>query len=391
MTSKHVDDLTKPLGIKEDKTGGIAGVKVMASLVALAVAGATAYAGWYYHYGKRETVALTIHNLPVSPQDLAALPATKPAVGDNVDAGQPADTGPAALKQAEANGSIVAMTPIPQMRRQEIGLAHIPDPELIELHGRNILPKRSADNLRPMDVYSRPPATEGNFGVARIVLIVGGLGISQTGTQQAIKLLPGEVTLAFAPYGNSLQRWMENARKSGHEILLQLPMEPFDYPSNNPGRQTLRTDLEASENTANLNWLLARITNYVGVISYLGGKFETNELAMKPVFNQLARRGLLFVDDGSVRNSITEQVAAASLLPYAKAGLHIDAIRDRAKIKERLEELAATAQRTGMAIGYANAFSESIEMIADFARNAASSDIEITPVSAIVTDPERKR
>lgn len=29
------------------------------------------------------------------------------------------------------------------------------------------------------------------------------------------------------------------AREAGHEILLQLPMEPFDYPDSDPGPQTL--------------------------------------------------------------------------------------------------------------------------------------------------------
>ena len=29
------------------------------------------------------------------------------------------------------------------------------------------------------------------------------------------------------------------AREAGHEVLLEVPMEPFDYPDNDPGPQTL--------------------------------------------------------------------------------------------------------------------------------------------------------
>lgn len=391
------DDLTRPLGIKEDKPKGARRSFAPMILVLLALTLTAGIASWIYLKPQLVVVALDKNDSIVKPGGTPEI-ALRPTTEDKTSPGSPLKNGPmpqtaspgqTAMQPAKPSGSILPKTPPPAIRRQEIGLVHLPDPDLTERVGNAILPRRSADNLRPMDVYSRPPATEGNFGVARVVLIVGGLGISQTGTQQAIKQLPGSVTLAFAPYGNSLGRWMQNARKAGHEILLQLPMEPFDYPSNNPGRHTLRTDLDAIANTENLNWLLARTTNYVGVIGFLGGKFVTNETALKPVLDQLAQRGLLFVDDGSVKNSMTENAAQSSLLPYARADMHIDTIRDRAKIQKKLEELAEMAQRTGLAIGYANAFPESIDMISAFARKSEENEIEITPVSAIVDDPER--
>ncbi|MGI9400316.1 MAG: divergent polysaccharide deacetylase family protein [Rhizobiaceae bacterium] len=393
------DDLTRPLGVKEEKPKGRGKMFVSIILIIAAVTASAGILGWMFVRPQLVIVALDDEDRAdetlIVQQDLL-----RPTTENENSPGSPvrnknqagsSKSGPATIQPAKPSGSILPKTPLPPLRRQEIGLVHLPDPELSERIGNTILPKRSGDNLRPMDVYSRPPATEGNFGVARVVLIVGGLGISQTGTQQAIKKLPGSVTLAFAPYGNSLKRWMQSARKAGHEILLQIPMEPFDYPANNPGEHTLRTDLDADSNTDNLNWLLGRTTNYVGVIGYQGGKFTTNEAAIKPVFDQLAQRGLLFVDDGSVKNSLAEEAAQSSLLPFARADIHIDTVRDRAKIKGKLEELAEMAQRTGLAIGYANAFPESIDMITAFVRESEDTELEITPASAIVNDPERKR
>ena len=385
------DDLTRPLGVKEDRPRNRRSLAVSISLVLALILVSTGAFAWIYLKPQLVEVALENGNdvdESVKVGSIELRPTTEEK--DSSTSARNNEPGPATIMPAEPTGAMMPKTPLPPLRRQEIGLVHLPDPDLAERVGNSVLPKRSDDNLRPMDVYSRPPATEGNFGVARVVLIVGGLGISQTGTQQAIKRLPPSVTLAFAPYGNSLSRWMQSARKAGHEILLQLPMEPFDYPSNNPGEHTLRTDLDATANTENLNWLLARTTNYVGVIGFLGGKFITSESSLKPVFDQLARRGLLFVDDGSVKNSLADRTAQASLLPFTRADMHIDTIRDRAKIKARLEELAQTAQRTGLAIGYANAFPESVDMISAFIRQSGESEIEITPVSAIVNDPERR-
>ena len=89
------------------------------------------------------------------------------------------------------------------------------------------MPIRAADGRRPVDVYARP--WSGARG-ARVAIVIGGLGVSQTGTQEAIDKLPAEVTLAFAPQGNSIGRWMQAARRKGHEIVMQVPLEPFDYP-----------------------------------------------------------------------------------------------------------------------------------------------------------------
>lgn len=300
------------------------------------------------------------------------------------------------LQEVEPQGELVQVTPVPQtlpqvkpIRRQEQLLAHLPDPELIERGATGVIPKKSPDGLRAMDVYSRRPDTEGNFGVARVVIVIGGLGLSQTSTQQAIRELPGSITLAFAPYGNSLGRWMQEARKGGHELLLQVPMEPIDYPTNNPGRHTIRGEAELQENLANLHWAMSRITNYVGITNYLGNKLLQQPAALAPIFAEISKRGLLFFEDGTVQNSIGEGVAIKELLPYARANILLDNVRSRSAIVEKLNKLSQEAKRTGLAIGMGNAFPDTIALVAEYVRQASQNGIEITPVSAIVKDPTK--
>ena len=99
----------------------------------------------------------------------------------------------------ELQEPVPVKTPVRKAVRQKQVLAHLPDPDLIERGATGVIPKKSADGLRPMDVYSREPDTEGNFGVARVVLVIGGMGISQTSSKMAIENLPGSVTFAFRP------------------------------------------------------------------------------------------------------------------------------------------------------------------------------------------------
>ena len=114
-----------------------------------------------------------------------------------------------------------------------------------------------------MTVYARP--TNADASRPRVAILIRGLGLSQSATQTAIDTLPPEITLSFVPYPKDLQSWVNKARAAGHEVMLELPMEPYDYPDNDPGPSTLLTGLEPDENTKRLEWLLSRFTGYVGV------------------------------------------------------------------------------------------------------------------------------
>ncbi|SFB54157.1 Uncharacterized conserved protein YibQ, putative polysaccharide deacetylase 2 family [Rhizobium sp. NFR07] len=234
-----------------------------------------------------------------------------------------------------------------------------------------------------MDQYARP--WSGARGT-RIAIVVGGLGLSQTGSQKAVQQLPAGVTLAFAASGNSLQRWMQEARRKGHEILLQVPLEPFDYPANDPGPGTLLTGSSAKENLSRLHDAMAQLTNYTGVMNYQGGRYLSDEKALRPVLQDLANRGLLFLDDGTSPLSKTGTVSDTTNLPHAFADVVLDAQLQTQAILRKLDDLERIADRQGTAIGVASAFDESIEAIRQWSEEATQRGIEIVGVSAVVRD-----
>ena len=200
-------------------------------------------------------------------------------------------TGPSIIRidpddDAAAASKNVVIIRDPSAIGQNLRVAHLPDKALIEPSDTGPLPIRAADGRRPFDVYARP--WSGARG-ARVAIVIGGLGVSQTGTQRALAKLPPEVTLGFAAQGNSLDRWMQAARRGGHEIVMQVPLEPFDYPNVNPGRSTLTVDADADENIKNLHWSLSRITNYTGIMNYMGARF-TADLASDDATHGRARQ-----------------------------------------------------------------------------------------------------
>jgi uncharacterized protein len=278
-------------------------------------------------------------------------------------------------------------------------LAPAPDPRLVEKSRFGLLPRVGADGARPADVYARPWSATGSKANAPLVaLIIGGVGLSDSATAQAIDGLPGQITLAFAPYGNDLKGKVAQAREAGHEVILQLPMEPIDYPQTNPGPHTLLSNASAEENTDSLDWLLARFTGYTGVANFLGAKFSETPEALKPVLGELNRRGLFYLDDGSTARSMALSLAQDLGLPAARVDVIVDGaapgtakqpITTTAMIDANLAKLETIARKNGTAIGMASDLPGTIEELARYAQLAEAHGIVLIPLSAAIGHPGR--
>ena len=133
----------------------------------------------------------------------------------------------------------------------------------------------------------------------------------------------------------------------GHEILLQVPMEPFDYPDNDPGPQTLLSSLSGEQNVDRLQWLMSRFHGYVGVMNHMGARFTASEQSLAPVLRETAKRGLIYADDGSSARSLASQIAGANKIPFAKADVIVDAVPTSSEIDKALVRLETIARERG--------------------------------------------
>lgn len=325
-----------------------------------------------------EVVAVATPEVVAAPVQPVAKPKPAPT---------PTSGGPQIIRvnPPESEGGAVVVRD-PSAVGQNVRIAHLPEKALIEDSASGPLPMRAADGRRPFDVYAR--AWSGARG-ARVAIVIGGLGLSQTGTQTAIGKLPPEITLGFAPQGNSLGRWMQAARREGHEIVMQVPLEPFDFPNVNPGRNTLTVEAGADEILKNLRWTLSRTTNYTAVMNYMGARFSTSPEAMGVMMAELGKRGIGYVDDGTSARSLAPETALKNGVPFAAGDAIIDGVQDRGAILDKLDELERTARAKGFAIGTGNAFDVTVDAVASWATEARKRGIEIVPISAVASDPSR--
>ena len=258
------------------------------------------------------------------------------------------------------------------------------DPRLLEPSRHGPIPKIAADGARPADVYARKSTPEkANPDGPQIAIVIGGLGAGTISSADALSKLPPNVTLAFTPYSSDLDNLVARAREKGHEILLQVPMEPKDYPDNDPGPQTLLSSLSADQNVDRLHWALSRMQGYVGISNLMGARFTASDAALAPMLREVAKRGLIFVDDGSSPRSQAGLIAGANRLPFAKADVVLDAVPSAIEIDNALKKLESMARERGMAVGFASALPASLNRISKWAKAAQDRGIVLVPITRV--------
>jgi len=394
------DDLSTPLG----QTSGKKRRFVLPVRMTHVIAGAPAaclliLAGWIVAaddpFGGEPMAVVSAEVRPPAQGGKADAPMPSPGE-TSAPAGAADKTSPAGAPAPSAGQTITVIDGM-SGKRQEVtipandakGQGGLIDQRLVETSRHGTIPKIAPNGARPADVYARPlQPTFDKVAGPRLAIVVGGLGIGAAGTFEALAKLQGPVTLGFAPYGTDLPRWVARARGEGHEVLLQVPMEPFEYPDNDPGPQTLLTTLTATQNLDRLHWFMSRFQGYVGVANYMGARFTASETAIGPLLRETAKRGLVYFDDGTSARSVASQIAGANNAPFAKADIVLDADPTPTAIDAALTRLEAMARERGMAVGTATALPASIDRIAHWAKSAASRGVTLVPVSMIAIKPK---
>ncbi|MBU1345658.1 MAG: divergent polysaccharide deacetylase family protein [Alphaproteobacteria bacterium] len=273
-----------------------------------------------------------------------------------------------------AGGSAIAA---PQLAAQPLTAAPIAG--LSQPGPQGPLPVIATDGRVPAQAYARPFQSNGK---PRVSLIVGGLGLNAVTTRAAIERLPAEVTLSFVPYAEGLQGWINLARAQGHEVMIEIPMEPTGYPNNDPGPYTLLANATPDDVEAKMAWLLGRATGYFGVTNYLGDRFVTSDAGMSSFLGVLRQRGVAFLDDGSARRR-------PGAWARASADVVVDETQTPAAIIGRLNSLEAAAKTRGAALGTGFAYPVTVEAAARWTAGLDARGLQLAPASAMTQRPGR--
>jgi polysaccharide deacetylase 2 family uncharacterized protein YibQ len=184
--------------------------------------------------------------------------------------------------------------------------------------------------------------------------------------------------------GSSIDDWLQRARQDGHETLLSVPMEPLDFPRNDPGPGTLLTSLPNSDNIGRLMDFLGVGKGYVGIMSLSGSRFLSDPQKVEPVLNVLQRRGLLVLDTNVTSYSAIIDRAEEEHVPFAVSSLVIDQTPSPQAINEALARIEKTARRNGSAVALASPLPLTLEILQSWIEKLSERGFALAPLSAVV-------
>ena len=236
----------------------------------------------------------------------------------------------------------------------------------------------AAKGQEPRTAYARPFASPP--GAPKLAVVVVGLGLSREATEAAIMKLPPEISLSFSPYASNLDGWMRRARAHGHEVLLDLPLEPANFPMRDPGPLAILTRQSPAEAQQQLLSVLGRMTAYVGLAAGLSSPVSTTE-QWPVLLRDIRSRGLLFVGDGLVGVAGKDMPAAAPVTLVA------DEVPFRAAIDARLLRLQTIAERQGSAVAYASPRPITFDCLLSWSAQLPQKGLALAPVSALAVAP----
>jgi hypothetical protein len=261
-------------------------------------------------------------------------------------------------------------------------LPRAPIPGLTQQGPNGPLPIIAQNGMTSAQAYVRPFQPQSNRPL--LAVVIGGLGFNAAATTQAINELPPEITLSFVPYANNLQSWIDQARAHGHEVMLELPMEPFDSSADDTGPQTLLASATPQQNVAHLEQLLSLGAGYFGVTNYQGARFATSAQASQPIVQALKRRGLVFISSGIGQRTALSVEATRAGLTNTAADRIIDARREADAIDDQLLNLEALALQNQSAIGAGFAYPVTMQQVGHWAADVGSRGYQLAPVSAVL-------
>ncbi|MCK9329000.1 MAG: divergent polysaccharide deacetylase family protein [Candidatus Cloacimonetes bacterium] len=116
-------------------------------------------------------------------------------------------------------------------------------------------------------------------------------------------------------------RNMELLVNSNHETLLELPLEPANYPISFPGKNAIFVQYNEDQIKDKMDYFFNQMPAVMGVITYMGSLVVTDQAVMINILNELKVKGLYFIDDLPIATSIAYNTAQRLLVTsYEKTG-----------------------------------------------------------------------
>jgi uncharacterized protein len=224
------------------------------------------------------------------------------------------------------------------------------------------------------DIAPPPP------GAPRVAIIVDDLG-SRRDVLDGLREIRRPLTVAVMPARPLSAAIARDAARSGMEVLLDLPMEPYRYPQLDPGPGTLLMSMAPGEIQQAVGAHLEAVPPAVGVVNRMGSRLTEDRPRMRAVLEVLAARRLFLVDAYASSQSVAYDEAREAGVRAARRQVLVDHARGEAGDRARWDEVAGWAERRGEVIVVAHGHPLTVRLLKEYVPRWEARGLRLVPVS----------
>jgi len=217
----------------------------------------------------------------------------------------------------------------------------------------------------------------------RVALVIDDLGYNPE-LAEALFAIDVPLTVSILPNLPHTRAIARRAAEKGKEVILHLPMEPYDYPNAQVEEGTLLTSMDDLQIRRLIEKALEGLDGAVGANNHMGSRMVEDEMKMRVILEEMKKRGLFFMDSRTSPHSRVYDLARSMGVKTAKRHVFLDGRHTVAYIKRQLDLVAEVALENGCGIAIGHLHPTTLEALRTHLPRLAERGIQFVWLSEVL-------
>src|SRR5690606_18289818 len=126
-----------------------------------------------------------------------------------------------------------------------------------------------------------------------------------------------------------------------------------------------------------------KFAGHVGLNNHMGSRFTANPKVMAILMDDVAARGLMFLDSRTTVDTVAEGLARARAVPFVARDVFLDNDQSADAVDQQLLETEHVARRKGHAVAIGHPHAATRAALAAWLPQVARRGFQIVPISSL--------
>lgn len=222
--------------------------------------------------------------------------------------------------------------------------------------------------------------------VGKIAIIIDDFGYTTNDVVNSLLKLEIPITYSIIPGLKFSKALAERLNKTGKAILIHMPMQALERRVESDG-YSLLVNMNEKEIRARVRKAITAVPHAVGMNNHMGSAATVRDSLLAPVFDELDKAGLFFIDSRTNPNTHAFKLAKKMGLEAEINDIFLDNEESWEKVQQKMWQLADLAASRGSAIAIGHPHRYTLQAIQEIAPQLIQRGFQFVPVEELTRKP----